>query len=174
MRYGTRSMVLSINLLLMFQTTRWSLGSAASTSWALIVKAHERPEVPLSCGVASGRPVRPAHRSSRRERLELGATSIIQRAVYNVTCLTYNEAMSETSHVMTVSRNGQVSIPAETRARWNTRQVLVVDLGDRVVMRPVGAEPVGELRGKYAKQGPTTVRARRESRREDTERSARR
>ena len=82
--------------------------------------------------------------------------------------------MSETSHVMTVSRNGQVSIPAETRARWNTRQVLVVDLGDRVVMRPLGVEPVGELRGKYLKQGPTTSRARRESRREDTDRAGRR
>jgi bifunctional DNA-binding transcriptional regulator/antitoxin component of YhaV-PrlF toxin-antitoxin module len=92
-------------------------------------------------------------------------------AVYNVTRLTYNVAMSESSHVMTLSRNGQVSIPAETRARWNTRQVLVVDLGDRVVMRPVGAEPVGELRAKYGKQGPTTSRARRESRQEDTERT---
>jgi AbrB family looped-hinge helix DNA binding protein len=84
------------------------------------------------------------------------------------------EPMSETSHVMTVSRNGQVSIPAETRARWNTRQVLVVDLGDRVVMRPVGAEPVRALRGKYAKQGPATSRARRESRREDSDRAGRR
>ena len=82
--------------------------------------------------------------------------------------------MSETSHVMTVSRNGQVSIPAETRARWNTRQVLVVDLGDRVVMRPVGDEPVRELRGKYSKQGPTTSRARQEARRDDTERARRR
>lgn len=82
--------------------------------------------------------------------------------------------MSQVSHVMTVSRNGQVSIPAETRARWNTRHVLVVDLGDRVVMRPVGAEPVEELRGKYAKQGPPTSRARRQSRREDTARTGRR
>ena len=82
--------------------------------------------------------------------------------------------MSTTSHVMTVTRNGQVSIPAETRARWNTRQVLVVDLGDRVVMRPVGPEPVRELRGKYAKQGPTTVRARQASRREDAARTGRR
>lgn len=82
--------------------------------------------------------------------------------------------MVETSHVMTVSRNGQVSIPAETRARWNTRQVLVVDLGDRVVMRPVGDDQVGDLRGKYAKQGPTTSRARRDSRRDDTDCVARR
>jgi bifunctional DNA-binding transcriptional regulator/antitoxin component of YhaV-PrlF toxin-antitoxin module len=82
--------------------------------------------------------------------------------------------MVETSHVMTVSRNGQVSIPAETRARWKTRQVLVVDLGDRVVMRPIGDDPVGELRGKYAKQGPPTNRARQDARREDADRTARR
>lgn len=32
-------------------------------------------------------------------------------------------------------RNGQVSIPAEARARWNARKVVVVDMGDRIVMR---------------------------------------
>ena len=39
-----------------------------------------------------------------------------------------------TSYVMKVSANGQVSIPAETRSRWNTDHVVVVDLGDRVVL----------------------------------------
>ena len=82
--------------------------------------------------------------------------------------------MAHTAHVMTVSRNGQVSIPAETRARWNTRQVLVVDLGDRVVMRPVSDHPLEELRGKYAGRGPRTDRARQAARRDDTERSRRR
>jgi len=82
--------------------------------------------------------------------------------------------MSELFRVMTVSRNGQVSIPAETRARWNTRQVLVVDLGDRVVMRPVGDDPLHELRGKYARQGPQTDRARRYTRRDAAERERRR
>ena len=36
------------------------------------------------------------------------------------------------THTMKVSSNGQVSIPAEARARWQTRQVLVVDLGERM------------------------------------------
>jgi len=81
--------------------------------------------------------------------------------------------MVETAHVMTVSRNGQVSIPAETRARWNTRQVVVVDLGDRVVMRPVSGEPLEELRGKYAGRGPRTDRARRDARRHDAARQGR-
>ncbi len=52
-----------------------------------------------------------------------------------------------TSHVMKVSRNGQVSIPAETRARWATDHVIVVDLGDRVVLRPTVDDPIGSLRG---------------------------
>jgi bifunctional DNA-binding transcriptional regulator/antitoxin component of YhaV-PrlF toxin-antitoxin module len=37
---------------------------------------------------------------------------------------------------MKVSSNGQVSIPAEARARWNADRVVVVDLGDRAVLRP--------------------------------------
>ena len=81
--------------------------------------------------------------------------------------------VTETVHVMTVSRNGQVSIPAETRARWNTRRVLVVDLGDRVVMRPAADHPLEELRGKYAGRGPRTDRARREARRGEAERARR-
>ena len=42
-----------------------------------------------------------------------------------------------TNYVMKVSSNGQVSIPAEARARRKTDQVVVVDLGDRVVLRPL-------------------------------------
>ena len=79
--------------------------------------------------------------------------------------------MSEISQVMTLSRNGQVSIPAATRARWNTRKVVVVDLGDRVVMRPVGPEPVRSLQGKYAGQGPSTDGARRQARKDDDHRA---
>ena len=75
------------------------------------------------------------------------------------------------SHVMTVSRNGQVSIPAEARARWNTRRVVVVDLGDRVVMRPLGDHPIDDLQGKYRGRGPTTDRARKEARAEEARRA---
>jgi len=75
------------------------------------------------------------------------------------------------AHVMTVSRNGQVSIPAGTRARWNTRRVFVVDLGDRVVMRPLGDHPVDDLEGKYRGRGPKTDRARQETRAAETRRA---
>jgi len=73
--------------------------------------------------------------------------------------------MESRERVMTVSRNGQVSIPAETRARWNTRQVVVVDLGDRVVMRPLSADPVAALKGKYVDRGPSADAARTQERR---------
>jgi AbrB family looped-hinge helix DNA binding protein len=79
--------------------------------------------------------------------------------------VSYNGEVGAAEHVMTISRNGQVSIPAPARARWNTRQVIVVDLGDRVVMRPVTVEPVEQLRGKYRGRGVDTDRARARERR---------
>lgn len=71
------------------------------------------------------------------------------------------------SYVMRVSSNGQVSIPAGARSRWKAERVLVVDLGDRVVVRPLPLDPVGKLRGKYRNRGPGTERARREARSQD-------
>ncbi|HET9117719.1 MAG TPA: AbrB/MazE/SpoVT family DNA-binding domain-containing protein [Pseudonocardiaceae bacterium] len=70
------------------------------------------------------------------------------------------------AHVMTISRNGQVSIPAETRARWNTRHVIVVDLGDRVVLRPAAAVPSADLQGKYHGRGPSSDAMRQQERRQ--------
>lgn len=81
--------------------------------------------------------------------------------------------MDAPEHVMTISRNGQVSIPARARARWNTRQVIVVDLGDRVVMRPVTAQPVDQLRGKYRGRGVDSGRARARERRAEISRGRR-
>jgi hypothetical protein len=72
--------------------------------------------------------------------------------------------MVTSEHMMTVSQNGQVSIPAAARARWKTRHVIVVDLGDRVVMRPALDEPIAELQGKYRGKGPTGDQARRDAR----------
>lgn len=78
-----------------------------------------------------------------------------------------------TTYVMKVSSNGQVSIPAEARARWMADRVVVVDLGDRVVMRPLPADPVGALRGKYRGRGPNTTEARAAARAEDERRERR-
>jgi bifunctional DNA-binding transcriptional regulator/antitoxin component of YhaV-PrlF toxin-antitoxin module len=77
------------------------------------------------------------------------------------------------SYVMKVSLNGQVSIPAEARARWLTDKVVVVDLGDRVVMRPLPTDPIGALVGKYRDRGPTTDAARAAQRAEAARREKR-
>lgn len=79
-----------------------------------------------------------------------------------------------TNYVMKISSNGQVSIPAEARARWNVEQVIMVDLGDRVVVRPLPDEPVEELKGKYRRRGTNSDRMRRQSRVEDAARARRR
>ncbi len=79
-----------------------------------------------------------------------------------------------TNRVMTLSRNGQVSVPAAVRTRWNTRRVIVVDLGDRVVMRPASGRPLEELRGRYRQRGPTADAARRAARAQEAARARQR
>lgn len=77
-------------------------------------------------------------------------------------------------YTMKVSRNGQVSIPAEIRARWNTEKVVIADLGDHVVMAPVPDDPIRALRGKYKGRGPSTDDMHRLEREEDARRDERR
>jgi bifunctional DNA-binding transcriptional regulator/antitoxin component of YhaV-PrlF toxin-antitoxin module len=87
---------------------------------------------------------------------------------YNDLVRLYNGSAAVTSsYVMKVSSNGQVSIPADTRARWMTDRVLIVDLGDRIVLRPLPADPVSELRGKYRGRGPSTSQARNQARNDE-------
>ncbi len=69
-----------------------------------------------------------------------------------------------TGYVMKVSSNGQMSIPAETRARWNAERVIVVELGDRIVVRPLPDDPIGALVGRYQGRGPSSDDARRQHR----------
>jgi bifunctional DNA-binding transcriptional regulator/antitoxin component of YhaV-PrlF toxin-antitoxin module len=89
---------------------------------------------------------------------------------YNEIGVAYNKVMSASEHIMTVSQNGQVSIPAAARARWKARRVIVVDLGDRVVMRPAPDQPIVGLEGKYREQGPASDLARRRSRQAEASR----
>ena len=70
-------------------------------------------------------------------------------------------------YVMKVSANGQVSIPAEVRARWNTEKVVIADMGDYIAMRPMSEDPLNELVGKYPGKGPSTDEMRRMDREED-------
>lgn len=59
-----------------------------------------------------------------------------------------------------ISTSGQVSLPAALRHRWQAGSVLVIDRGGYAIVRPVPADPVGELRGSYAGPGPSAAESR--------------
>ncbi len=46
-----------------------------------------------------------------------------------------------------ISKGGQVSIPAEVRHRWGTNRLLVDDRGDELAFRPLPMDPIGAARG---------------------------
>lgn len=69
-----------------------------------------------------------------------------------------------------VTRNGQVSLPAELRHRWASGTVLVIDRGDYAIVRPIPTEPLARLRGAHAGPGPSTEQARAGERAAEAER----
>ncbi|MDA8183543.1 MAG: IS1634 family transposase [Actinomycetota bacterium] len=76
-----------------------------------------------------------------------------------------------------VTRNGQVSLPAELRRRWAAGSVLVIDRGDYAIVRPIPTDPLASLRGSHAGPGPALEQARaaeRATEREREEQSSRR
>ena len=60
----------------------------------------------------------------------------------------------------TISKGGQISVPADIRRRWRTTRVLVEDRGDSLLVRPIPDDPVGAAMGSLAAPGPTTDEAR--------------
>lgn len=46
-----------------------------------------------------------------------------------------------------ITSAGQVSIPAEVRARWGASTVSIEDEGDRLVLRPAPDDPIEGLKG---------------------------
>jgi len=70
----------------------------------------------------------------------------------------------------TISKGGQLSVPAEIRHRWGVARVLVEDRGDSFVVRPFPDDPIGALRGSLRGRRMTTERARAIVRREEESR----
>jgi bifunctional DNA-binding transcriptional regulator/antitoxin component of YhaV-PrlF toxin-antitoxin module len=66
-----------------------------------------------------------------------------------------------------ISKGGQVTVPAEVRKRWGTTRVVVEDLGDALVLRPIPADPIKAARGSLAGPGPTADEMRAQARREE-------
>jgi len=72
-----------------------------------------------------------------------------------------------------VTRNGQVSLPAELRHRWGAAAVLVIDRGDYAILRPIPADPLARLRGAHAGPEPNLEQARAAERTAEHEREQR-
>jgi bifunctional DNA-binding transcriptional regulator/antitoxin component of YhaV-PrlF toxin-antitoxin module len=68
-----------------------------------------------------------------------------------------------------VTRNGQISLPAELRRRWQSGAVLVIDRGSYAIVRPIPDDVVVELHGAHAGPGPTSEQARAAERVRDEE-----
>ena len=75
--------------------------------------------------------------------------------------------MIPTMNSVRISKGGQVSVPADVRRRWQTDQLAIEDLGDRLILRPIPADPVSAARGSLASHGPSSEEARLRVRREE-------
>lgn len=68
----------------------------------------------------------------------------------------------------TISKGGQVSIPAEVRHRWGTRSVVVEDRGSALLIRPIPADPIRAAIGSLAGRRPTSDELRSFAREEES------
>ena len=72
-------------------------------------------------------------------------------------------------HRATITKSGQMSVPAAIRNRWKTRRVSIVDLGDRIIVSPLPEDPIAAFRGSFAGRGPSSEELRRLAREEEQE-----
>ena len=70
----------------------------------------------------------------------------------------------------TISKGGQVQVPAAVRRRWGTREIIIEDLGGSLLIRPLPADPIGAALGSLARGPLSTDELRRQAREEDVER----
>jgi len=79
-----------------------------------------------------------------------------------------------TMEILRVTSAGQISIPARIRRRWGTKRVIVEDLGDRVLLRPMPDDPIaaarGILKGRIAPSEVLRAQARQDERRAEERR----
>jgi bifunctional DNA-binding transcriptional regulator/antitoxin component of YhaV-PrlF toxin-antitoxin module len=75
--------------------------------------------------------------------------------------------------VTSISRGGQVQVPADVRRRWGTRRVILEDLGDTLEIRPLPDDPIAAARGAFAGLGLTSNEMVRQLREEEAEAEAR-
>ena len=71
--------------------------------------------------------------------------------------------------ILTISRGGQISIPASVRRRWATTRLIVEDQGDRLLIEPLPADPISAAMGSLRGGTPSSDQIRAESREEEAE-----
>ncbi|MGH2786436.1 MAG: AbrB/MazE/SpoVT family DNA-binding domain-containing protein [Actinomycetota bacterium] len=69
--------------------------------------------------------------------------------------------------LLRISSGGQLSLPAEVRRRWATDRLVIEDLGDRVILRPIPPDPVGAAVGGLRRGRSSTKKAKERLRREE-------
>jgi AbrB family looped-hinge helix DNA binding protein len=74
------------------------------------------------------------------------------------------------SVIAKVTRNGQISLPAPIRRRWQTREVRIVDHGDHVEVVPLAEDPIAAVRGMFPPVPGGLERLRAADREEEAER----
>ncbi len=68
----------------------------------------------------------------------------------------------------TISRGGQISVPADVRRRWQTSRVAIEDRGDSIVVRPIPDDPIGAALGSLRGRGPNSDELRKTVRDEES------
>lgn len=59
----------------------------------------------------------------------------------------------QTPALSSISKGGQLTVPAAVRHRWGTTRVTVDDRGDELVVRPVPEDPIRAARGMLKGKG---------------------
>lgn len=72
-----------------------------------------------------------------------------------------------------ISRGGQIQVPAVVRRRWGTRRVIMEDRGASLLIRPIPDDPIEAATGSLAGPGPTSEQIRQHLRDEETDGSER-
>jgi hypothetical protein len=70
----------------------------------------------------------------------------------------------------TISKGGQVQVPAAVRRRWGTREIIIEDLGGSLLVRPLPIDPIGSALGSLARGPLSTDELRQRARDEEAER----
>jgi bifunctional DNA-binding transcriptional regulator/antitoxin component of YhaV-PrlF toxin-antitoxin module len=96
-------------------------------------------------------------RAGRRRRAGTASTTMSALDILRV--IEHNASMTRKMWRHAITSAGQVSLPAEVRHRWGTSAVLIEDEGDRLVVRPVPADPIDGLRGALKERGRADVSA---------------